>query len=74
MFLSEILMALGERGRVYRGIASCKGSRRRGRKESRAGWDYFVVLFRIWQKPEMTAENCESEGGWHFKLKRFIVC
>lgn len=56
------------------GLCSCKGSRRRGRKEGRAGWDYFVVLFRIWQKPKPTAEKSESEGEWHFKVKMFFVC
>lgn len=55
------------------GEATCEESRRRGRKESRAGWHYFVVLFRIWQEPKTTAEKSESEGDWHFKLKRFFV-
>lgn len=72
--VSEILVALGEWGRFQRGIATLKGSRRRGRKGSRAPWGDCVILFMIWQKPEMTTGNSESEGGWHFKLKRFIVC
>lgn len=51
-----------------------QGEQERGRKGSRAGWNDFVVLLRIWQKPEMATENSESEGGCHLKLERSIVC